>query len=120
MVDIDAGDIQSSCCGEMIHLWLDAIGVTPPVEIEIVGKELIWARVLAHEGGLPSEIVRHESALEFCECGGQACIDGAVHRGEVFPAINTIAPIVEAELLIQRGEVGIAASHPLHESGLHV
>ena len=69
MVDIDAGYVEHACRREMIDPGLDAIGVSAPFEIEVLGYELILARMLANQRRLPRQILRHQASLKLSEGG---------------------------------------------------
>ena len=120
VVDIDARHIECSRCVKMIDRGLDTVGVAAPVEIEVLRQELVGPRVTADDSSLPCEIVGDESALELGKGGGQAGVDGAVDGGEIGPVIDAVAPVVEAKLLVHRGEIGVSLPHPLHKGRLHV
>ena len=48
----------------MIDRGLDPIGISPPVEIEVLRHELALPRVVANQSRLPSQIVGHQSSLK--------------------------------------------------------
>ncbi|MNJ59635.1 hypothetical protein D3C77_553310 [compost metagenome] len=53
MVNIDPGNIESLRGREMIHIRLHPVGIAPPLEIKILGHELVRALVLIDERHLP-------------------------------------------------------------------
>jgi hypothetical protein len=70
MVDVDASHIECPRRRKMIDLRLDAIGVAAPVQIEVLGYELILPRMTVDAACLPSEIVGDQRALELGKGGG--------------------------------------------------
>ena len=49
MIDVDAGHIERARRVKMIYVGLNAVGIAPPIEIEILGQELIGPRMLANK-----------------------------------------------------------------------
>ena len=58
VVDVDAGDIQRTGGFEVVDAGLDAVGEAAPVEVEVLGEELIFACVGADQACLPREVIR--------------------------------------------------------------
>ena len=69
---------------------------------------------------LPCQEIGHQTALEGGEGVGQARVDRAVDRGEILPAVDPVAPVIEAIGLVHRIEAGPSRLHRLDEGGLHV
>ncbi len=40
------------------------------------------------------------------EGAGEAGVDGVFHRRKILPAVNAVAPVIQAEIVIQLPEVG--------------
>ncbi len=82
--------------------------------------ELALPRMIANQSRLPRKILGHQASLKLGEGRGDAGIDRAIHGWKVCPVIDPVAPVIEAELLVHGGEIGVALSHPLYKGGLHV
>src|SRR5579872_2607124 len=101
MIDVNPCNIHGADGFKVVDVRLDSVGVATPIQIKVLRQELVRAVVLANERCLPRKILGHQAALELGEGGGEAGVDGAVSGREVFPAIDSIAPIVQAEVVIQ-------------------
>ena len=120
MIDVDTGDVERMRRVKMVHARLHAVGVAAPIEIEILRDELTRPVVTPYKVDLPGKVIRDEAALKRRESGIDARIDRAVCGREVFPVVDTVAPVIEPELVIELVEVGEARTDPADEGRLHV
>ena len=64
MVDVDTRDIERTRRREVIDFRLDAVGVSAPIEIEVLGDELAGPRMTANQSRLPREILGDQACAE--------------------------------------------------------
>ncbi|MNW60208.1 hypothetical protein D3C74_381730 [compost metagenome] len=108
MVDIHTGDVKRFRCGKMIHIPLNAVGISTPIEIKVLGNKLSFLFVFIHDPHLPSQKVGYQLPLELGKLSTQTTVNRSYNRREVFPAIDPITPVIEAKFLvklIQRAEL---------------
>lgn len=120
VIDIDAGDIQRLRRRKMVDPRLHAVRVTAPFEIEVVGDELVRLGVFPNDGRLPCQILGDLLTLIAGEGAGEAGVDGVFHRRKILPAVNAVAPVIQAEIAIQLPEVRIFLLQAAHEALLHI
>ena len=98
VVDVTAGDVEAFGHLGVVDVRLDAGGVAHrEVVVEVVGHKLFRALVLPDDRRLPGEELGDQRPLELLKFRGEAAVDGAVDIGDVFPGVDPVAPVVEAE-----------------------
>ena len=122
VIDVDASDIKGLGDGKMVDGWLQPVGpARPPVEVEIVGDELIITRILPDQLRLPRQEFRHQSAPEPVPGSGERAVDGSPHVGEVLPGVDPVRPVIEPVGAVHCVQVVVEQfAQMLDESALHI
>ena len=118
VVDVTAGDGDRLCRPELIHIGLEAEGEAPPLEVEVVGDELVRPPVFVHDLPLPLEKFGDKLPLEGLIGGAVAAVDGAPDVGEILPAAQAVGPVGKAHGLVQRFHRAVLRLEPLFEERL--
>ena len=118
VVDVGAGEVHGARGGEVVHRRLQPVGpARRPVEVEVLGDELVLARVLAHDVVLPAEEIVHERAAERLPGGAERAVDGAAHVREVLPGVDAVGPVRQAEGVVERVEIVVEAFPQVLDEG---
>ena len=122
VVDVDAGDVHAGRSPEVVDGRLQPVGpARPPVEVEVVREELVLARVLADDGGLPGEELLDQGTAEPVERCGEGPVDRAPDVRELLPGVDAVGPVVQAVGTVHRVEVVVERrAEVLDERALHV
>ena len=119
MVDIDTSEAHRLRTLEVIHLRLDTEGPAAPFIVEILCDELVIVQVLLDNARLPQEEVFDRPAAELVKSGSETAIDGATHIGEVFPAVDAVAPVIEPKRAVESLKAAEALFEPRTERLLY-
>ncbi|MNW52254.1 hypothetical protein D3C74_297690 [compost metagenome] len=121
MVDVDPGHVDRPRRAEVVDRGLQAVGPAGrPVEVEVLREELVVARVLAHDLGLPAQVLVDQPAAVAVERCAERAVDRAAHVGEVLPRVDAVGPVVEPVRLVERAEVVVEQrAQVLDERALH-
>ena len=121
VVDVHTGDVHALRRLEMVDGRLHAEGVAAPLEVEVVGDELVGLGVLAHDVGLPLEEFGHLRTTEAVELAAQRLVDRTGHIREVLPGVDAVGPVIQAEAGVELVQVVVEfLAQVLDEQGLHV
>ena len=121
VVDVHAGDVHALRRLEMVHGRLHAEGVAAPLEVEVVGDELVGLGVLAHDVGLPLEEFGDLRAAEAVEFAEQRLVDCGGHVREILPRVDAVGPVVQAEASVELVQIVVELlAQVFDERGLHV
>ena len=101
MVNIGSCNCQALGRMKMVYIRLNAIGISTPLKIQIMGYKLVFSSIFIYNISLPAEEFVHQSSLEFLKFCAKASIDRTTHIWKILPCINSIAPIIQAEFVIQ-------------------
>ena len=94
VIDVDGGNIQNGTNGFLVHVRAHGAA-------EVGGHELAGPSILADQRGLPGQKLGHAHLLP---AGPLQLIAGAlraVARGQVFPGIYILAPVVKEPRLVK-------------------
>ena len=78
-----------------------------PVQIKIVGDKLVRPCILTDDSRLPCQIIRRQLPLESFEFRAKAPVDGSPNVREILPGIDTVAPVIKAEFLVEGLQVAV-------------
>ena len=127
-VDVCSHQSQGLGGGELVHIRLNPLGVAPlfsrgfqrlPVEVEVVGDELVLPFQLRHQFGLPFQEVRRQAAAVGLEGAGVAGAGGGGGVGQLLEGDGGVAPVVHPVGGVEGGDIRKAVFHPLAEAGQH-
>ena len=119
VIDVAARDGQALRGLLMIDRRLHAVGVIAPGKVEVVRQELTGPGVLAHDGRLPGEKLRHQLPAEALERAAQAGVDRVAHVRKVVPVVDAVAPVVQAERRVERVCRAKLRPEPRHKAPLY-
>ena len=86
---------------QMVYIRLNAIGISTPLKIQIMGYKLVFSSIFIYNISLPAEEFVHQSSLEFLKFCAKASVDGSAHIWKILPGVDSIAPVIQAKFVIQ-------------------
>ena len=86
---------------KMVYIRLNAIGISTPLKIQIMGYKLVFSSIFIYNISLPAEEFVHQSSLEFLKFCAKASVDGSAHIWKILPGVDSIAPVIQAKFVIQ-------------------
>src|ERR1700744_1888214 len=120
VVNIYPGNIKSFGRLKMVDILLYAVGIPPPIQVKILGNELIRTRIFLDQRYLPGQIISHYFALEFGKLRTYARVYIARNRWKIIPVVYSIAPIIQTESgvhFVNRPELGFEIFYKLSVNG---
>ena len=100
MVNIGSCNCQALGRMQMVYIRLNAIGISTPLKIQIMGYKLVFSSIFIYNISLPAEEFVHQSSLEFLKFCAKASIDRTTYIWKILPCIDSIAPIIQAKFII--------------------
>ena len=105
MINIHSGHSQRACRVEMVDAWLNAVRISPPLKIEILGHKLVFSAILPDDPCLPLQEAIHQGSLVFLKLCAQASVDRSPHIRKILPRVDPIAPVVQTKFMVHRIQV---------------
>ena len=100
MVNVNSCQSQFLCCFEMIDIRLYTVRISSPLKIEIVCDKLLRSLVFRHNVCLPAKEFIYQCSLIFFKFCTKTTVDRTSHIREIFPRIDTVAPVIQPEFMI--------------------
>lgn len=101
MINVKTCDGKRLSSSPLIDFRLQSERVVSPFIVKVLCNKLIGAAIFLYDGALPCEEIRYEFSLKLLIFGAQRAVDGTAHIGKVFPRVDTVAPIIQSEGVIQ-------------------
>ena len=109
------------CTFKMIYIRLHTVGISSPLKIQIVGDKLVFSLIFRNNRCLPAQEFFHQTSLVFFKLCPQTSIDRTTHIRKIFPGIDTIAPVIQTEFVIQSVQIIMKFLPEIfHKAELHI
>ena len=121
MINIRSCHSQMFCTFKMVYIRLHTVGISSPLKIQIVGDKLVFSLIFGNNRCLPAQKFFHQTSLIFCKLCPQTSIDRTAHIRKIFPGIDTIAPVIQTEFVIQSVQIILKFLPEIfHKTELHI